>query len=349
MSKTQTQTKPTTTQAAQPAEAQATPLLDQVLEQTARKIDLLAGRYSKAIAEAPGHMERAFLLAEGIDHLRQAITPEVMRKVMRLMNHKNGFMTDRGTERSKIKEPYSEGVVKECFITSLLHGLYPVGNEWNIIAGDCFVAQNGWRRKFEEIPGISDIDVVPGVPRNADGHALVRVAIAWKLHGQANALRDHEGKPGVVFPIALTQYSSSDQVIGKALRRAYRLAYQKATGSTCTLPDGEVGDGGSVPLEAAGLTPTGQPASRTQQIADRLGVTRSAPPPQGMLLRIRGILEALDFQEEEWIALAERNGAPADLTRATEEQARAVLQELETIQRQAAEEAAAERSAVQGG
>lgn len=340
-----TQTKPTVqTQAVEPS----APLLDQVLEQTAKRIDLLAGRYSKAIVEAPGHMERAFLLAEGIDHLRQAITPQVMQKVLRLMNHKNGFMTDRGGERGKIKEPYPENVVKECFIASLLQGLYPVGNEWNIIAGDCFVTQNGWRRKFEEIEGISDIDVVPGVPRTADGHALVRVAIAWKLHGHASALRDHEGKPGVVFPIAVNQYSSSDQVIGKALRRAYRLAYQKATGSVCTLPDGEVGETVGVSMEGLGLAPGGPPPSRTQQVADRLGAGRTTLASRQTLDRITGLLRALDFQDEEFLTLTSRLGVPEDLSRSTEEQARKVLDDLEAMQKLADEESAAERAAVQG-
>lgn len=219
-------------------------LLDTALLQQALDLDRTAQEYAAAIQAAPGHIQKALLTARGIQALRQGLGGKVLAEVMALMNSPLGFLTDRGPHaRSEgNKTPYPVEVVRDCVVEALLHGFYLSGNEFNIIAGRFFGAQNGWRRKLEDVPGISDIRVAAGVPMVHNGQTVCRVALSWKVDGQADELRGADGKPGVAFPVTVTAYSTADQTIGKAKRKAYKLAFEQATGSKVTAPDGEVGE-----------------------------------------------------------------------------------------------------------
>jgi hypothetical protein len=179
-------------------------------------------------------------MARGIERLKQAITPDVMRLVLQLMNDPNGFLCDRPNKdhpNKKYHDAYPEDVVKGCFITALLRGFYPVNNEWNIIGGKFYGAQNGYLRQLREIDGISDIDVAPGVPTTHNGQTVVRVALSWVLDGRKDQLLGTDGKPGRVFAVVAHGGSGPDQLIGKAVRKALKAAYEKATGSRHTLDD----------------------------------------------------------------------------------------------------------------
>src|SRR5574343_513781 len=86
--------------------------------------------------------------------------------------------------------PYDWPVVRRALVSAFLNGVRPVNNEFNIIGGRCYIALNGWRRKFEEIDGLTDASLVPGVPRvdQAGGFAVVNVSLSWKLHGTRDLL-----------------------------------------------------------------------------------------------------------------------------------------------------------------
>lgn len=225
----------------QPARMQ---LIDGKVREQALALDRVAGEYALAITEAQGHVEKALLVARGISTLRQRLTGEIMTEVMALMNSPLGFLTDRGPHAysEKNRTPYDVGVVRDCLIESLLLGLYPAGNEWNIISGRCYVTVNGWKRKLEELPGISDVRIAPGIPTLHNGQMVCRVALSWKLDGTPDQLVGPDGKPGHPFPIITHGGGTPDQTIGKARRKAYRMAYEKATGSPVTAADGDVSD-----------------------------------------------------------------------------------------------------------
>jgi hypothetical protein len=221
-------TPPATPPAATPASESK--LLDDVIMATAQKLDRIATQHTLTGPNAPQTlMVRSLVVARGIQLLREAMTPEVMKNLMALMDTPLGFMTDRS--RSD-KGPYSPEIVRDCIIEGLLKGFYPVGNEMNIIAGRFYGAQQGWYRKLREVPGISNIEASPGVPvRTANGVA-VRVAIRWAIDGRPDQLRDGDNKPGRVFPIIIYEKGyTADQAIGKGLAKAYRAAYFQATGS----------------------------------------------------------------------------------------------------------------------
>ena len=212
-------------------------LLDQETDRILEKIDKRAETFAMALktASAFGQLRRAAILAMGIQELGKALDQKVMGLFMSLMNTQLGFKTDRGPG-TKQAEPYPVDVVKQCVIAALLSGLYPVGNEFNILAGRMYITKEGYYRKVCEIDGLTDLVLAPGVPALHNGQMVCRVGATWKLHGQPGKLVDGEGKPGRAFPIIVTQYSSPDQNIGKATRKALKAIYDQVTGTVST-PD----------------------------------------------------------------------------------------------------------------
>lgn len=190
-----------------------------------------------------GQVERSFKLAAGIRMLKQHITDKMMADVMELMNTPLGFRTDRDPARDDKATPYPKTVVKECLIQSLLHGLFPVNNEWNIIAGQMYVALNGMKRLVEEFPGVSELRVTPQVytPSSDGTSAFVPVTCSWLYRGELKEMNfvksaDADSR----FIVRVNNRMGADAIAGKARRKAYAAIYQML--SSLEVPEGEVTD-----------------------------------------------------------------------------------------------------------
>ncbi len=204
-------------------------ILDRVLEQTLAKLDHDASRYYQAIQDdALGTMHRAVVLAKGIDALRKALDP-LMLHFMQLQGSDLGFKTDKDQGGG-----YPKDTVRDCLITGFLLGVYPTGNMLNIIAGRCYVTKNGWMHKLSEIPGLTDLEVIRGVPRQVDGQTCVRVMVSWKLNGVKQTLRGVDGNgadtPGRIFPVRVNQGMIVDAILGKAEAKALKAVYETIRG-----------------------------------------------------------------------------------------------------------------------
>jgi hypothetical protein len=274
---TQTQTRPTPQTTIENIEAPG--LLDKVVEATVAQLDGVASSYSSALADpALLPLRRSLLTAVAIEKLEKLLTGDIMARIMRLMNSDLGFLTDKDpTRNSKIKvdETYPESVVRRCVVAALLQGVFPVGNEMNIISGRLYIAQAGYMRKVREYPGISDLYVLPGIPAVLNGQMTCRVAATWKIGEVKMTLHDHEGKPGRLFAISnQTPYSTPDNNTGKALRKAYKAIYEYISGSVHT-DDDDMGDGQAPTSPPAGNMNLGKP--RTNGIASPKPET---PEPQ---------------------------------------------------------------------
>jgi hypothetical protein len=241
--------------------------------QACASIGTMVAEHREEIARADS-IGKALLMGALITNLRNMIGPEVMQWIMPLQNSPNGFKTDRAGEG------YPPEVVKECLITALVHGVHPVNNEWNIIAGQCYIALNGYKRLFESIPGISHINIIPGTPTQDGNIAKCRVSLSWCLDGVRNELTDHEGKPGVVLVIHQRGQSpgfAPDQIIGKAKRKAYKMAYEKATGSSFA---SDMDDGVAVVSdETKHANHPALPPGAANRLAARLAESKPEPVP----------------------------------------------------------------------
>lgn len=213
-----------------------TPLLDSILEQTVTKLDGAAARYRGQVEEIPPEeaMRRAAVQAAAMQRLMAAIEP-LQPLLMGLVDSPLGFMTDQAPGNRGNKPQYEWAVVKRCAVEAVLRGFWWTGNEWNIIAGRFYGAKNGWERLVRTLPGLTDLDVSPGVPTVNGNLTCVRVRASWMLDGKRQELLGSDGKPGRTFAIIVYQTSTPDNIVGKALAKAYRAIYQKATATQCTL------------------------------------------------------------------------------------------------------------------
>lgn len=289
-------------------------LLDKAIEATASRLDGIAGRYTQAIEHADGHLRRALLTSKGILTLRAALTDDLMRVyIMPLMNSPLGFKTDRPSKSNP--NLYTLAEVRDGIIAGLLNGFYPVNNEMNLIAGQFFGALNGWKRKLEEVPGISDIRLTPGVPNMHNGQTVVRIMLEWRLDGARHELRTGNS-PGVAFPVsAATGFAAADNLIGKAKRRAYKLAYEMATGSRHTAEEREVGEApdaqGKVEAAVAG----------TNGAADRIGPAD--------VKRLKDLAAAAGLADEsEFLAMVSEYGGKRSVSELTPAEAAALADRL---------------------
>lgn len=256
-----------------PVQQVQTPLIDKALEETTLRLEETSRRYADAVADPTlGRLARAMVMAEGIEKLRQQLAGPVMKRIMGLMNSPLGFKTDRGPQNPKNPQPYDEITVRDAVIVALLNGVYPLFNEMNIIAGQCYITKEGYQRKVREIPELTDLVLSPGVPFAHNGQTTVRYAATWRYRGLEGKLVDGEGKNGIGIPIPSNQFMGPDAIIGKATRKALKRIYEQVTGSVHTIDDGDAEDVavGSQTVQAPSKA-TEPGKTRGEILAERIG------------------------------------------------------------------------------
>ena len=102
-------------------------------EELADKLDALAKETMLAITESSG-FRQAFALGLAINELRAALDSRVMQSLSKLQNTKLGFLTDS-------KGGYPVEIVRDCIIHAASLGLYPTGNQFNIIGGSMYITK----------------------------------------------------------------------------------------------------------------------------------------------------------------------------------------------------------------
>lgn len=169
----------------------------------------------------------AFNAARVITLLREALTDEVMAKVfMPLMNTKVGFRTDRDGKPDKNGRPkplYDVATVRDAIIDAAIIGLLPTGNQFNIISGTMYPTKEGYTVLLKKIGAKYIIDVQQDRSQNP-AFAEFPCKITYSFNGEKNSLT-------VIATVRRDQYSSNDQLRGKAERRAKKALYEYLTGT----------------------------------------------------------------------------------------------------------------------
>jgi hypothetical protein len=176
------------------------------------------------------------LVAGAIQELRALLTPKVMAPVMALQGTAIGFRTDKDG-----KGGYDVDTVKDCLIEATLQGVFPVGNEFNIIASRCYITKEGFGHKLRDIPGLSYM-ITPSVPVMRNGGAVVKMLVEWTYNGKSNS-RELE------IAVRVNNGMGTDAIIGKAERKARAWLYKAVTGQ-------EIGEGDVEDLDAIDVTVT---------------------------------------------------------------------------------------------
>lgn len=219
-----------------------------IAEETISALDRAAQSGLIASKEA-SQFKKMAMIAGSIGELRSLLTPKVMAPVMALQGSAIGFLTDKDSAGG-----YSVDAVKDCLIESTLRGVYPVGNEFNIIAGRCYVTKEGYggllRREVQNL----EYMITPGIPRNVgETGAIVKMKIEWTLSG---VKKEKE----LELCIKVNRGMGSDAIIGKATRKSRAWLYTTITGKE--LGEGEVGDSladGAIDTTATPVSPFEKP------------------------------------------------------------------------------------------
>ena len=191
-----------------------------------------------------GRMSRALAVAGAMQDLRRAMdAPGVMDSIMSLQGTSLGFRTDKDSSGG-----YPVDVVRDCGIDAALQGCYHVGNEFNIIAGRCYITKEGMGRKLSSIDGLG-YSITPGIPKMAGQGAVQPMEVSWKYKGQT-------GQKTIEVCVRVNQGMGADAIVGKATRKARAWLFQHITGQE--VPDGEIGD------EPINVTPKVSPFEKAQ-------------------------------------------------------------------------------------
>jgi len=166
-------------------------------------------------------------LAIAIVDMRTALTDEIMRPIMALMNTDLGFRCDKD---------YDIATVRDVVIEAKMRGFRIVGNEFNIIAKRFYAAQKGFRRKLTDgftFRGLSDLRDEYSVPAITGDKATVKAKATWKINGEPDSCEQE-------FAIRVNAGMGSDAVIGKAERKLLKRVHDIISGANT--PDGDVDD-----------------------------------------------------------------------------------------------------------
>jgi len=174
--------------------------------------------------------EKAFLIAQAVQELKTALTPEYMKPIMDLQGNRLGFKTDKDSSTG-----YAEPIVKNCLIEAVLTGVQPFGNQFNIIAGNMYITKEGFGYLLSNLKGLS-YEIIPNLPRinNEKTSAAVSMKITYSLNGGQKQEKE------IDIPVKMNAMMGTDAVIGKATRKARAWLYNTITGSE--VADGDIAD-----------------------------------------------------------------------------------------------------------
>lgn len=168
----------------------------------------------------------AFTAVNVVALLREALSDEVMQRVfMPLMNTKVGFLTDRNGKPGKngqIKPLYSIPIVRDAIIDGVSIGLLPTGNQFNIIAERMYPTKEGYTALLRKL-GVKYFIEVSYDKGQTPGFAEIPCKINYTYNGEKNSF-------SIIATVKKDDYSSPDQVRGKAERRAKKALYEYITG-----------------------------------------------------------------------------------------------------------------------
>jgi hypothetical protein len=200
------------------------------LAEVGSSIDEIRRKHETGLAEARNDFDRAYVLACSLIDLRQAVK-NYMPVLKMLQGSKLGFLTDRDPGKDyKNQGPYPEAVVVDCAIEAIMRGANWTGNEFNILAGGCFLTKEYWWRKVNQIPGLTDLDLSPGVPFIDNQKTVVDFQATWKINGKVHQLDRR-------LSIIVRGGQTDDATLGKAEARMLKAIYRKVTGTQITDAD----------------------------------------------------------------------------------------------------------------
>lgn len=191
------------------------------------KIDEVVGEYGLAVIDHLPMFTRGLTLARGIKQLRELVDDGFMADIMQLCDSPLGFKTDLADKPKK----YDVATVKDCVIHCLLRGGSVIGNEFNIIAGRCYLTKEFYERQVRSL--VHDLRVIEHVPQTSSGGALVGMEASWVYLGRRDSVKCLKTEAGDArIAVRVNAGMGVDAILGKAYRKLYARIYRRVTGSS---------------------------------------------------------------------------------------------------------------------
>ncbi len=254
------------------------------LSEIANEIDSVASSAMEVFEQA-GSFADELAVAQAIVDMRQLLTPEIMAPIMALMNTDLGFRTDRDPKTAKEPvTPYSVEVVREVFIESKLRGFHTCGNEFNIIAGRFYGAQNGFKRKVKELTSGTFEPSFDAPVISQDGkQAKIKCRATWLKNGSKFDIGVRP-EDSCEFLIRVNAFMGADAIVGKADRKLNKRVFERLTGRT--IPDGDAND-----IEVGSVKETPKPkfepkpeaAPKTEKAEEKPAETAKPTQPENVV------------------------------------------------------------------
>lgn len=210
-----------------------------------------AAKNTYSVAMTAENVGMALAAADMIDHLRKYMDrPEIKQRIQALQDSTIGFQTDRDPKSinkrtGQPNKPYEWEVVRDAVLEGILRGLNPVGNQINIIGGRFYCTKEGFEYLLKrKVQGLTDFKYIIYPPKTQGSSAVVECKASWKLNGKPDSVE-------MTIPVKADNWSSDDQIIGKAKRKLMAYVYSIVSGQS--MPEGETEDQTAVVVEAVPL------------------------------------------------------------------------------------------------
>jgi hypothetical protein len=177
-------------------------------------------------ADTMAGFAKANAVAQAMKSLRTLLNDEFMEPIMELQGNSLGFKTDKS---------YQMKDVRDCLIEAVFYGVEPTGNQFNIIAGKCYITKEGYGYLLNQLDDY-EWDITHNVPRIQDKSALITMEMKYKSVSE----NDWTKLEPYQIPIRVNAGMGLDAVIGKATRKARKRLYEVITGKKT--PDGDTED-----------------------------------------------------------------------------------------------------------
>jgi hypothetical protein len=198
------------------------------VEQQITAIEQVAADNQLTELECLPEVTQAVQLARAWSKLRKLFSGEVLAIVLELKDSPLGFRTDRPPESKE--HPYSNDVIRDAALECLLRGGKWVGNEFNVIAGRCYLTKEFFERRLAEL--VDELRIVEGVPQQYNGGALVDMRATWIYRGHQDSIECVKGENcDNRIGVRVNKGMGVDAILGKAKRKLYARIYTRVTGS----------------------------------------------------------------------------------------------------------------------
>lgn len=172
------------------------------------------------------NVANSFTAANVMLALRETLTDQVVERYFRpLAGQKFGFRTDR--------KDYSNEVLRSCIIDAILMGLAPTGNQFNIIAGNCYPTKEGYTNLLKKIGVDYKIEILPNTSQD-NSYAIMPCRVTYTYGTAKNVKWDKD----IVIPKRGNE--NHDLLAGKANKRIKQALYEYLTGTDWGYSDDEI-------------------------------------------------------------------------------------------------------------